>query len=129
MFSKITLAFFIIALAETTNGIFRIRFLNKRLKKRVSKVVSFFIGLIIIISLNILLVPWIDPKSEINAFLIGVIFATGMVLYDVAIGRLAFKMSWQRIFEDFNLLKGNLLTLGILVLLFLPYIVFLLLLK
>jgi len=123
MLIEIVLGFFIIALAETLNGIFRVKVLSKKLGIKKAKTVSFAIGSIIVLILNLILVPWIEPKSMIEALFIGLSWASLMILYDIFVGRVLFKLSWEKITDDFNVLKGSFLSLGILLIVFLPIIV------
>ena len=124
MITKILIGFIFIALLETLNGIFRVRFLIKRFGKKNAKIVSFVLGATLIYLLNSLLLPWIDPSGLIQAFSVGLTWAALMVAYDVYVGRKLFKLSWDLILEDFNVLKGNLLSLGILFILFLPLFIY-----
>ena len=125
MITKILIGFIFIALLETLNGIFRVRFLFRHFGKKNAKIISFVLGATLIFILSSLLVPWIDPCSSFQAFSIGLSWAVLMVLYDVYVGRKLFKLSWSLILEDFNVLKGNLLSLGILFILFLPLFIYL----
>jgi len=120
---KIIFAFIIIAFSETINGIFRVKYLHKKFKKKFARIFSFFTGLSMIILLSLIFVPWINPKTDLQAFSIGFIWAINIVLYDVLIGRFAFKLTWSKILDDFNLFKGNLLPIGIVIIMILPYII------
>jgi hypothetical protein len=120
MLIKIFLGFLLLAFAETLNGMFRVKVLHKRLGKKIAKILSFVLGSFAIFALNIVLVPWIEPKSMSEAFFIGFIWMSLMLTYDLYVGRVLFKLSWSKILEDFNIFKGNLLALGMLLILFLP---------
>lgn len=125
MLIKVLLGFILIALAETLNGIFRIKVLYK-LSREYAKLISFLIGAITLILLNLLLLPWIDPQKLYEAFIVGVSWGILMICYDVFVGRVLFKLSWSKVIEDFNILKGNLLAFGILMIVFLPTALFVL---
>ena len=129
MLLKIIVAFFSILLAETLNGMFRVQYLHKKFQKNLAKLISFLIGLSLIIILCLFLIPWIDPQSSLEAFSIGLFLAIGMTTYDIAIGRFVFKLSWSKIVQDFNVFNGNFLSLGIMILAFLPYLIWLLVLE
>ncbi len=120
MMIKIFLGFLLIALAETFNGIFRVRVLHKKLGAKKAKIFSFILGSLFIFILNIALVPWVDPKNISEAFFIGFVWMSLMIAYDFYVGRVLFKLSWDKILEDFNIFKGQLLALGMLLVLFLP---------
>lgn len=125
MFIKVLLGFILIATIETLNGIFRIKILHK-LTKKYSKLISFLIGAILIVLLNLILLPWIYPNTITEAFLIGFIWGFLMICYDIFVGKVLFKLPWQKVLDDFNIFKGNLVSLGIWLIVFFPSIYFLL---
>lgn len=124
MILKIILGFIIIAFIETLNGIFRIKVLNKSFSKKLSKFISFILGSILIFTINLFYIPILGISSQEEAFFIGFTWALLMILYDVFIGKFMFKMSWENIADDFDILKGNLLSLGIILIVFMPIFVF-----
>ncbi|MFA9374953.1 MAG: hypothetical protein ACERKK_12440 [Poseidonibacter sp.] len=125
MLIKIVLGFFLIALAETFNGIFRVKVLSKKLGIKKAKLLSFLLGGSIVLILNLILVPWIEPKSMMDAFSIGFTWMSLMLAYDIFVGKVLFRLSWEKTLEDFNIFKGNLLSFGLLLIVFLPIIVLL----
>ncbi|PLY14210.1 MAG: hypothetical protein C0628_04460 [Sulfurimonas sp.] len=126
MIIKIFISFFLIALAETINGILRVKFLYKKIGIKKAKITSFLIGSIVIITLNLILVPWISPQTVVDAFFIGFIWMSMMIAYDLYVGKVLFRLSWKKIFEDFNILKGNFLGIGMGFIFVLPYFILLL---
>lgn len=124
MILKIILGFILIAFIETLNGIFRIKVLNKSFTKKLSKFISFILGSILIFLINLFYIPILSISSQEEAFFIGFTWALLMILYDVFVGKFMFKMSWENIADDFDILKGNLLSLGIILIVFMPIFVF-----
>jgi hypothetical protein len=124
MLIKIVLGFILIALVETLNGIFRVKFLSKKLGVKKAKIVSFVFGSFLILLLNLLLVPWIAPQSLSESFFIGFTWMSLMVAYDLYVGRVLFKLSWGKILEDFNIFKGNFLGFGMFMIIALPSILY-----
>lgn len=109
-----------IALAETLNGIFRVKLLNRRLGDRGARRVGVLTGSVMIFLIGWLTVPWIGPSSIRESLTVGTCWLLLMLAFDVAFGRLVFRVSWGRIASDFDLTKGNLLALGMVVLLLTP---------
>ncbi|TVR52447.1 MAG: hypothetical protein EA425_04955 [Puniceicoccaceae bacterium] len=126
MLTKSLLALLLIALAETANGIVRVRLLSRRLGNRRARVVSLLSGCLLILLITWWMLPWIGPTSAGDALLIGALWLAGMVAYDIAVGRWAFGMRWEKIFADFDLRRGNYLALGMAWLFIAPVVVFLL---
>lgn len=120
---KILAAALLIALAETLNGIFRIRVLCHRLGNKQAKRISLLSGCALIFALTWLLLPWIAPTSTQQLWSIGGSWLGFMLSYDLFIGRVVFRQSWQAIAEDFNLARGNYLALGMLFLFSCPALV------
>jgi hypothetical protein len=124
MLIKIVLGFILIALVETLNGIFRVKFLSKRLGIKKAKIVSFVLGSFFILLLNLILIPWIAPQNLSESLLVGFVWMGLMIGYDLYVGRVLFKLSWGRILEDFSIFKGNFLGFGMILILLLPPIIY-----
>lgn len=123
MLLKAALIWVGIALAETLNGIFRMKVLNRPLGDRGARRVGVFTGSMMILLIGWVTVPWIGPSSIPDSLAVGACWLLLMLGFDIAFGRLVFRVSWKRIASDFDLTKGNLLTLGMLVLLLTPLVV------
>jgi hypothetical protein len=127
MLTKIILGFLLIATVETLNGIFRVRYLRKKLGAKRANTLSFVLGSFSVVLINIFLYPAIAPQSFLQALTVGISWALLMICYDLYVGRVLFKLSWDKVLNDFNLFKGNLLSLGMILILILPPLFFLLL--
>lgn len=123
------LVFLLIALAETVNGIVRVRLLSRRLGNRRARIVSLLTGCLLILLITWATLPWIGPETAADALLVGALWLVLMLAYDIGIGRWAFGMRWEKILADFDLCRGNYLAFGMAWLLFAPLTVFLLLLR
>ncbi|MFZ5949302.1 MAG: hypothetical protein ACOYXC_01245 [Candidatus Rifleibacteriota bacterium] len=121
---KSILLFFAIAVGEVVNGILRVKFLNPRFGDFRSRQIALIPGLTIIYSIGWFMLPWVNPFNIQEAFLVGFILLMGMMLFDVFFARYVFKFSWQRVADDFNVLKGNFLPVGMAGLFFMPPVLF-----
>ncbi|MCV6608866.1 MAG: hypothetical protein OIF32_11695 [Campylobacterales bacterium] len=126
MIIKIILGFIVMASCETANGIFRVGFLYKKLGRKKANIVSFFIGTAIVTVVGVLFYNWIEPEDLTEVFFIGSSWMALMILFDLYVGKVLFKLSWKKVLEDFNVLKGNLLALGMIYIFLLPIILILL---
>jgi hypothetical protein len=124
MVLKVILGAVILCVIETCNGIIRIHFFTKYFGKQKAKIISFSLGLLMACIAIFLLVSWINPKTFLESFSLGFIWATSMVAYDIWVGRILFKLSWDKILKDFDLRSGNLLSLGIFAIAILPPFLF-----
>lgn len=117
------IGFIVLAILETLNGIVRIRYLNRKFNKQTAKTLSFLSGSLSVVVVNVVFVPIIKPQTLVEAFLVGLSWMVLMLSYDIFVGRALFRVSWNKIFEDFNILKGNLLGVGMLLILLLPSVI------
>lgn len=113
---KALIGWLAIAVAETVHGIFRVKLLNCRLGDRRARRVGVFTGSVLILALGWFTVPWIGPADDAESLLLGALWLVLMASFDVAFGRLCLHLSWRRIASDFDVRKGNLLALGMIVL-------------
>ena len=114
----------LIAAGEVINGNLRVRYLHRRYGKKRAKAISFLTGLCIIHIITAWLLPWVSPSRLSDCFLIGAIWTLLMICLDVYFGRFVFRFGWRRIIDDFNPAKGNLLGLGMVLLMLCPPIVY-----
>lgn len=114
----------LIAFGEVVNGNIRVRVLHRQLGKKKAKIVSFFSGIVIIFMICLFTSSWINPNSYIDCIVIGFTWLVIMMCLDIYFGRYVFKFKWNKIFNDFNLMTGNLLSIGLVFLLFCPAIMF-----
>lgn len=109
-----------IAFAEMLNGIWRVKFLNRRVGNRKARQLGLISGILIITAISWLTIPWIDPQSVNACLVIGGIWVILMTAFDCCVGRLIFKMKWKRILRDFNPREGGYMGIAMLFLFLCP---------
>jgi hypothetical protein len=124
--AKAVAIWIVIAAGEILNGNFRVRFLHRKYGINRAKKISFFTGITIIYTICWYTLPWVNPSSLQDCFLIGLIWMLLMLCVDIYFGRYVFRFNWIKIIEDFDLRKGNLLGVGMGLLFLCPTIVYLL---
>jgi hypothetical protein len=125
MIIKVIIIWVFIATGEIINGNVRVKYLQRKYGLHRAKQISFLSGITIFTIIIWLFLPWVGPRNLFQCFGIGLIWTSLMLLVDLYFGRFVFHYSWAKIIEDFNLGKGNLLGLGMLILLLSPATVFL----
>jgi hypothetical protein len=118
--TKIILFFILVASSETLNGIARTVYLNKRVGIRKAKRISMVSALILCLLICYWYIPMLNIRTDKGLLLLGISLSSFMVMFDIVLGRFVVKAKWKTIMEDFNLAKGNLLALGIIVLALCP---------
>ncbi|HLG19840.1 MAG TPA: hypothetical protein VI895_08525 [Bdellovibrionota bacterium] len=111
-----------IMLVETLHGIARARFLAPRVGDRRSRQIGVFTGSLLIFVITLALIPWVGATRFSELLLLGLIWTVLTVAFEIVLGRLMFHMSWKRIWADFDLREGGLMSLGLLVMLLSPWI-------
>lgn len=117
---KVLFGAVILCVIETLNGILRIHFFTKKFGRKKAKALSFIFGLLMATCTMMVLIPWVNPHNFLNAFLLGLTWAILLGIYDIWVGRVLFKLSWEKVLKDFDLREGNLLSLGFLFIIFFP---------
>src|SRR6188474_1385773 len=99
---------------ESVHGVFRRLVLERWIGDFSARQISVFTGAALILIVSYLLIDWIRPRTARQLTLIGVMWVILTFAFEVGVGRLV-GYSWQRIFSDFNLARGGLLAIGLLV--------------
>lgn len=125
-FLKILFLFLLIALSEMVLGILRTLYLNKFFGVKLAKQISILPALLLCLIICYLYLPYFNINSKIGFIFLGISLSTFMLIFDIIVGRFLMKMSWQKILEDFNILKGNYLSIGLILMALCPFFAFLL---
>ncbi len=114
------LVWLVIAAAEVLQGALRVRFLNRRVGDRRARQIGVGTGSALILAITWVAVPWLGSRPPAAWLGIGGLWLVLMLTLDLVFGRVVFRATWSRIAADFDVRRGGLLGLGMLVLLFAP---------
>jgi hypothetical protein len=114
-----------IALAgvETLHGIARTVWLAPRIGKARAIQLSVVSGTLLAFGVCYRLVPGIGLQGLGPHLALGLGLAAFMAAFDVFIGRVVMRLKWPRIRQDFNPASGNYLSIGLVLLVFVPALV------
>ena len=112
--------FILVAASEMLNGIARTVFLNKRVNAANAKRLSLLPALALCLLICYYYVPFMHIRTDGGLLLLGVSLSLFMGAFDVAVARFIVKARWDTILDDFNIVKGNLLGLGMVAMAFCP---------
>jgi len=115
---------FLIAAAEVLNGNLRVRYLQRRFGRQRGQLVSFFTGVSLFLVIIGSLLDWVGPGTISDCLIIGLIWSTMLTALDLYVGRFVFRLSWAKVGEDFNPLRGKFLSIGLLLLFCAPSLFF-----
>lgn len=95
------------------NGIARTVFLDKRFGTLKAKRISMISALSLCLLICYFYVPLLPVNTDKGLLLLGISLSAFMLFFDVSVARLVVKVQWETILDDFNIIKGNLLSAGI----------------
>ncbi|RUT05049.1 hypothetical protein DSM106972_038700 [Dulcicalothrix desertica PCC 7102] len=122
IYLKALIIWFFIILAETLHGAARTLFLAPLVGDFTARQVSVFTGAVIILFIAALFVRWLHAANIYQLLGVGLLWLSLTVTFEIVLGRLVFKYSWQRILSDYDVLHGGFLPIGLLVLVLAPLI-------
>ena len=112
----------VIIAAEIVHGILRAVALIPIVGGFRSNQIGVFTGSLIILVIAWLSIRWIGASRNSDLMMVGSLWLALTLAFELLFGRLVMNLSWQRLLADYNLLAGGLMPLGLLALLFAPWI-------
>lgn len=107
---------------ETLHGILRTLMLNPRLGVSWAKRVSVVSGSALALLVCWLMVPWLEIDGTPALLLVGGFLALFMATFDIVLGRFVVHQPWRVVLADFALWRGNLLLVGLALLVVCPWL-------
>jgi hypothetical protein len=111
-----------IIIVEVLHGIARTTFLAPMVGDFRARQIAVLTGSVLVVLVATSLVGWLRPTSAREAACVGIVWLALTLTFEVMFGRIVMHASWSRIASDYNLLRGGLLPLGLLVLTAAPLI-------
>lgn len=112
----------VIIVAESLHGTARELWLKPLVGDLRARQIAFFSGMVLILGVSLLFVRWFRTESPSQLLKIGLLWLVLTVTFEFSLGLLVLGYSWERMWEDYNLLKGGLMGLGLIWLLFAPWL-------
>jgi len=112
----------VIIIGETVHGIARTILLEPRVGDLRARQIAVFSGAVIILAVTCIFIRWIRATSKGQLLAVGALWLFLTIGFEIALGRLVMGASWERLLSDYNLAKGGLLPIGMLILFFAPLI-------
>jgi hypothetical protein len=114
----------ILVVAETIHGVFRRLVLEPWMGDLPARQVSVFTGSVLILVLAYLFIDWIGARTKRQLTFVGVMWVVMTLAFEISAGRFMLRYSWERILSDFNLMKGGLLGIGLVLMGLAPRVAF-----
>jgi len=121
MIFRALLVWLLMMAIETIHGILRNRFLVPVIGDVGASQIGVLVGSAIILGIAILLIGWIRPASERALLAIGALWLFLTLAFEFGLGH-ALGRSWDSLLADYDLTRGGLLSIGMVVLALSPWI-------
>ncbi|WP_197169065.1 hypothetical protein [Novipirellula galeiformis] len=108
--------------AEIFHGLMRAMVLVPVVGEFRSNQIGVFSGSAIILAIAFITIRWIGAKRPFELLMVGLNWLVLTVTFEVLFGRFVAGLSWERIAAAYDITKGGLMPLGLLVLLISPMI-------
>jgi hypothetical protein len=101
---------------EVLHGIARTLFLAPVIGDFRARQIAVFTGSVLIVLVATWSIRWLRPASVRDAVLIGTVWLVLTLAFEIAFGRFVVHATWSRIASDYDVPRGGLLPIGLLVL-------------
>jgi len=105
-----------IIFVETLHGIARTLFLAPVIGDFRARQIAVFTGSLLIVLVTTLSIGWLRPANIREAAIVGFVWLVLTLTFEIAFGRFVVHASWAQIASDYDLPRGGLLPIGLLVL-------------
>jgi hypothetical protein len=113
------LVWLIIIATETCHGILRNLYLAPRIGDFRARQIGVFIATLLIFIISIVFIKFIKASGKKQLLFIGIAWVILSLIFELSLGRLL-HLSRERILSDYNLLKGGLMPIGLILNAFSP---------
>ena len=101
-------------------GWVRERFVRRWLGEPTARQAGTALAMIVVLGITTWLIGWVGADEPAEQLAVGLLWVTLTVGFEFAMGRCILKLSWDRLLEDYNLRRGRLWPLLLLVTLLAP---------
>jgi hypothetical protein len=108
--------------AESLNGTVRILWLVPSLGDLRAHQISLITGSFLVLAIATLFVRWLQASRVSQLLAVGVLWLLLTVAFEIVLGRFILAYSWEQIAADYNVFKGGLMPIGLVLLTLAPLI-------
>jgi hypothetical protein len=110
----------VIIAAEFLHGILRVAFLEPYVGDFCARQIAVFTGAAIILVITLCFVRWLKAVRVGQLIGVGILWFCLTLAFELALGRVIMGYTWERLLEDYNVLRGGLLAFGMIILTLAP---------
>lgn len=108
-----------IMILEVGNGLLRKVIVESFVDDLMARQIGVAMGSVMILLVAYLTVGWFRARRR-RLLVVGLIWATSTLAFEIVLGRAVMGLSWDRIWSDYDLLRGGLMPLGLLIMALAP---------
>lgn len=112
----------VIIAVETIHGVVRALFLAPYLGDFRARQITVFTGSLLILMISCLFIRWLHATTRKSLLEVGLVWLALTLLFEVSLGRFALGLSWENLASDYDIFRGGLLPVGLVVLTLAPLI-------
>jgi hypothetical protein len=117
---KAILVWLLIIVVESVHGVLRNLFVAPAIGDFEARQAGVFIGSALIVLIAWLTAPWLNLNGRAQFAGVGLLWVGLTLVFEFSLG-VAMGLSWERTTSDYNVVRGGLLPLGLVVMAFAPY--------
>lgn len=114
----------VISVIEVLHGVARIAVLQPLVGEFRARQIAVFSGSALILATTFVFRRWLDMRSSGECLMVGLAWVALMLAFEFVLGRMVLDLSWEKIFSDYDLIRGGLMPIGLVVMFLSPLIVF-----
>lgn len=122
LITRVACLFVLVAAGETLNGIVRTLYPNRRVGVQTAKRLSLVPALLLCLAICYLYVPSIGVRTDGGLLLLGVSLSLFMLAFDALLTVCVMRARLATMWDELNILKGNLLGVGVVVMALCPFL-------
>ena len=115
-------AWLVLIVAESVHGTVRELWLKPYVGDLRARQICVLTGMLIILGVAYACIHWIRAETPRALWLVGLLWVALTLSFEFGLGLLVLGYSWERMLEDYDITRGGLLALGMVVLLLSPLI-------
>ncbi len=119
---RVLAVWLVIICVESIHGVLRTLYIAPLVGDFQARQISVLLGSLLILTIAYLFVRWIRADTTASLLMVGLVWLTLTLAFELSFGRFIVGLTWERIASDYNVPHGGLLPLGLIVLTLSPII-------
>ena len=112
---RIVAVWLIVMGVETIHGVLREMFIAPFLGDFRARQITVLTGTLLIVSVVTLFIRWLRLPTIRSMLAVGMVWVLLTIAFEIVLGRVVLGYSWTRVLSDYDLSRGGLLSLGLVI--------------